>query len=183
MAALQAELAAIDLRAAPARPARAAAAPLLLGELDEPTDGGPEEGPTTLYRPRIVEPEPAPEPAPRAGLPPPMQRRRAGPIVPAPGPAAAPAPEAPAPPARRRSPPGDSPSARLGPIVPALEPAPSSPPRRIVTSQLAAQPDPLPRILDGIDPPRGRGLDLTVVVALVLIAASVAGLAAWLLLR
>ncbi|HEY3359641.1 MAG TPA: serine/threonine-protein kinase [Polyangia bacterium] len=154
MAALQAELSILDLDAAPVQPARGPDAPLLL--VDHTTFDDGEEGPTTLYQPRLADLAPPPRAAPYAA--PAMARPRpAAEAAPSPPAAALPAPSRPG--------------------------AATSPPRRIVTAELAAQPDPLPRILDEIDPPHPRRLDLTVILALVLLAASLAGLAVWLLLR
>jgi serine/threonine-protein kinase len=56
-------------------------------------------------------------------------------------------------------------------------------PRGAVTSQLAAQPDPLPRILDEIDPPARHRFDAAKLVVAFLLVGAVAAVFVWLLLR
>ena len=80
------------------------------------------------------------------------------------------------------APPGSTPP----PAAPAVpEVARTLPFQRVrpVTQKMAAAPDPLPRILDQIDPPAPGGFDLSTILVLGLLASAILGLVLWLIIR
>jgi serine/threonine-protein kinase len=159
MAALQAELAAVDPRGPRAEESSGApSGPLLLPQL-----GGRfgEEDPTTLFRSGSG-PLPAPPARPGSGAVP-LTRGASGS-------------------ARHSSSADRRPSAHDVPEASYREPT-LPPSGRLLTQRMASQPDPLPGILEKISPARPRQLDTTIVIVMVLLAASLVGLAVWLLLR
>jgi eukaryotic-like serine/threonine-protein kinase len=236
MQSLEAELARVDLAAAPA-PAEVAetAGPLVLAQAES------EEGPTKIYDGRgLFAPEPSRSAARPVTTPAPM-RRATGPIPPAADPGAGPprrttgsrppATEAPRRTTGSRPPATEAPRRTTGSRPPATEaprrttgsrPPATEAPRRTtgsqppaapdggvspelallmghaddsatvpvpkttrgrVTREIAAHPDPLPRILDQIDPPARRRIDAAKLAVLLLLVGAAGAVFLWLLLR